>query len=507
MTEVQRRVVSELRPHARNQAIYGDQADDALVTSIREHGVMVPLLVTRDGLIVSGHRRWQAARRAGLDSVPVLEFWSDDEHEILSAVLESNRQRQKTNEQLIREYHLWEEIESWRARQRQGTRTDLNGDFPANLREGSGEASELAAQRVGRKPRTMEKGDQVVQAIDGLEARGGTEMAEDLRFELNGKSIDAAHRLAQAWGLLTRSEPPPSLSDDYPLLTLSAWRTLPPAEQRRQLERPRSSTFKFNDQSTTKIEWAEWSWNPVTGCKHDCSYCYARDLALGRGRIAGYPQGFEPTLLPERLSAPRNTRLPAQAADRIGWRNVFTCSMADLFGKWVPREWIESVLEAVRDNPQWNFLFLTKFPRRLTEFTFPSNAWVGTTVDAQARVKLAEDAFAQVKAAVRWLSIEPLLEPLQFEHLEYFDWLAIGGASRSSETPEWHPPLEWVVDLERQAGAVGARVYHKSNLYERRREYPGVEVSSPLDVPRAFHMQYLQRDVLKPQAYAKEMKL
>jgi protein gp37 len=504
MTELELRNVSALRPHPKNQAIYGDKADDGLIASVRAHGVMDPLVVTRDGLIVSGHRRWHAARRVGLEQVPVIEFWSDDENEILRALLEHNRQRVKTEEQTVREYMVWREVESWFARQRQAT---LNNSLPANLREArKGEASEFAADRVGRKSRTMEKGADVVQAIDGLEARGGAEMAEDLRSELNGKSVDAAHRMAQAWGLLTKPEAAPAQNDAYPLLTLSAWRAMSAAEQRSQLERPRSTDIKFNEQSTTKIEWAQWSWNPVTGCKHDCSYCYARDLALGRGRIAAYPQGFEPTFLPERLSAPKNTRVPSEASTQIGYRNVFTCSMADLFGRWVPQEWINGVLEVVRDNPQWNFLFLTKFPQRLAEFEFPDNAWVGTTVDAQARVKLAEDAFAKVKASVRWLSIEPLLEPLQFEHLEHFDWLAIGGASASSETPAWHPPLSWVADLEHQAQLVGARVYHKSNLYEPKREYPGSPDHQPLHVADVFHMRYLQRDVLEPRKYAAEMK-
>jgi protein gp37/ParB-like chromosome segregation protein Spo0J len=501
MTEIEMRGVAALRPHPQNQAIYGDSADDGLIASVRAHGVMEPLVVTRDRLIVSGHRRWHAAKQAGLDQVPVIEFWSDDENEVLRALLEHNRQRVKTEEQTIREYMVWREVEGWFARQRM---IDAHA-APANLRQ-QGEASEFAAQRVGRRPRTMEKGADVVQAIDGLEGRGGADMAQDLRAELNGKSVDAAHRMAQAWGLLTKPEAALAKNDAYPLLTLSAWRAMSTAEQREQLERPRSTDIKFNEQSTTKIEWAQWSWNPVTGCKHDCSYCYARDLALGRGRIAAYPQGFEPTLLPERLSAPKNTRVPSEAATQIGYRNVFTCSMADLFGRWVPQEWIDGVLEVVRDNPQWNFLFLTKFPQRLAEFEFPDNAWVGTTVDAQARVKLAEDAFARVKATVRWLSIEPLLEPLEFEHLERFHWLAIGGASASSETPAWHPPVSWVADLERQADAVGARVYHKANLYAPRREFPGSEMSSPLNIPDAFHMRYLQRDVLQPRRYANEMR-
>ena len=89
--------------------------------------------------------------------------------------------------------------------------------------------------------------------------------------------------------------------------------------------------------------------------------------------------------------------------------------MADLFGRWVPGEWIERILATVAANPQWNFLFLTKFPKRMSEFVIPPNAWMGTTVDLQARVANAEKVFEKVKASVRWLSIEPMLEPLRIQ--------------------------------------------------------------------------------------------
>lgn len=297
---------------------------------------------------------------------------------------------------------------------------------------------------------------------------------------------------------LVINEPPLDPADG--LITLPVWQQFSPAQRQRVLARPRRMNT-FNEQQSTSIEWARWSWNPVTGCRHNCSFCYARDIAQ-----RFYPQGFVPTFIPERLDAPQHTRVPSSAASDIGYKNVFTCSMADLFGKWVPREWIEAVLASVSDNPQWNFLFLTKFPQRLTEFEFPDNAWIGTTVDAQARVKNAEAAFAKVRASVRWLSLEPLLEPLQFERLDLFDWLVIGGASASTETPAWHPPLAWVADLEHQAKVAGARVYHKTNLYDRRREYPGGELATPINIAEAFHMQYLQRDVLEPRSYAREMR-
>jgi protein gp37 len=124
--------------------------------------------------------------------------------------------------------------------------------------------------------------------------------------------------------------------------------------------------LKMNDQKTDNIEWALWSWNPVTGCLHNCDYCYARDIA---NRF--YPQAFKPSIVPARLSAPANTQVPEEASHNVGYKNVFTCSMADLFGKWVPAEWIQAVLDVARANPQWNFLFLTKFPIRMAEFDFP----------------------------------------------------------------------------------------------------------------------------------------
>jgi len=226
-----------------------------------------------------------------------------------------------------------------------------------------------------------------------------------------------------------------------------------------------SSVF---NRTNDNVEWALWTWNPVTGCLHDCPYCYARDIA---NRF--YPEKFEPVFHPWRLSAPQHTLLPEKAAEtNVGEKNVFVCSMADLFGKWVPQGWIDAVLDTVRQHSQWNFLFLTKFPQKLSEQTFPDNAWVGTTVDRQHRVAVAEKAFANTKASVKWLSCEPLEERLDFSSLEMFDWIVLGGRSRSSQMPEFQPEWEWVEHLVEQARAANCMVYFKPNLKTRPREYP-----------------------------------
>lgn len=128
----------------------------------------------------------------------------------------------------------------------------------------------------------------------------------------------------------------------------------------------------------TKIDWATMSWNPVTGCRHGCPYCYARRTAtrfnagledpapLAGGlhvlpekiKATPYPYGFEPTLHRYRLGQPQNTKEP---------QTVFVCSMADLFGRWVPTSWIVEVLDACRKAPQHRYLFLTKNPARYLE--------------------------------------------------------------------------------------------------------------------------------------------
>lgn len=272
-------------------------------------------------------------------------------------------------------------------------------------------------------------------------------------------------------------------------ITLDRWESMTPLAKQEALATAHKSGKKFNDQGENEgIQWALWSWNPVTGCRHNCPYCYARDIA---NRF--YETKFEPALWPSRLSAPKNTPFPHDKIDveerparRLGLGNVFTCSMADLFGRWVPDEWVNLVLDAAREAPQWNFLFLTKFPQRMAEFEFPANAWVGTSVDCQARVANAEKAFRKIKAGVKWLSCEPLIEPLKFTDLGAFDWVVLGGASDSTQTPEWKPPRQWVNAIKAEAERLKVRVYEKPNLYRPLQEYPGFDAPEPMQAPESL---------------------
>jgi len=472
MTNEIRRVF-DLRPHPKNHEIYNDHADADLIESVRVKGVLNPLLITFDNRIINGHRRWEAAQKAGVDQVDVVVFASRDELDILDALIESNRQRVKTNEQRLNEAIASEWIEEERAKFRKMSGKTIDPSQPVAYGQSNGKTVEILGKRIDRSGEFVRQGLPVAKAIKKLESEGKQREAEQLRLVLN-RNVSKANEKARDEGHI---DPPQQRQTPKPepkvanFVTLEQWNELGD-EERRILLTPSLSGSQFNDQKNDNIEWAHWSWNPVTGCKHDCPYCYARDIAM-----RFYDQKFEPAFLPDRLSAPANTRYPSDAQMDIGQRNVFTCSMADLFGRWVPREWIEAVLDVVANAHQWNFLFLTKFPIRLSEFEFPDNAWVGTTVDCQARVKNAEKAFKAVRAKVKWLSCEPLLEPLEFTDLAMFQWIVLGGASESTQTPMWRPPRAWITRIESAAHNAGCMVYEKTNLLplQRLREYPGMD--------------------------------
>lgn len=222
------------------------------------------------------------------------------------------------------------------------------------------------------------------------------------------------------------------------------------------------STF---NETNSMVDWAKWTWNPITGCHHGCEYCYARDIALSERMKAVYPTGFEPTFHPERLMAPANT--PATKIYGQKDKNVFVCSMADLFGKWVPLDWIKQVMDAMIANPQWTYLCLTKFPQRLKDINdlyggFPDHVWVGTSIDNQARVGLAERCFKDIDAKVKWLSVEPLITQLRFDDLTGFNWVVIGGQSAQNGLPSFTPPLEWVGHIYDVAKRDGCKVFCKT---------------------------------------------
>ena len=250
----------------------------------------------------------------------------------------------------------------------------------------------------------------------------------------------------------------------------------------------------------TKIEWCDSTWNPVTGCLHNCEYCYARGIAnrfgghtgikigverkainntthypfldllpevekpmqvctkdkSGKERYAPYPYGFTPTLHRYRLDEPTKNKKP---------QNIFVCSMADIFGEWVPDEWIREVFAACEKAPWHNYLFLTKNGSRYEQLGLlldKDNYWYGTT---RTGINRALECGASDNKNI-FLSLEPLLAPIDnatLNAIELWNWVIIGcetGNRKSKVVPE----KEWIDSIVKQCKEADVPVFMKDSL-------------------------------------------
>lgn len=328
-----------------------------------------------------------------------------------------------------------------------------------------------AAKAVGASPRAVEQAARVAKVAPDLlpHVQAGT------------MALDRAHREAQQRERqVAASRPAPETPkvDEKQTITL-----LDHKGKAYEYPKPKGKAT-FNQQKGTEIGWAMWSWNPVTGCNHGCDYCYARAIATSRDMAPYYPAGFTPLFHYERLDAPANTPVPARATDDPAHGRVFVCSMADLFGAWVPQEWIDQVVASTVANPQWEYLYLTKFPQRYDRLQLPESGWIGASVDEQHRAEPTLAAMRKVSGVkVKWLSLEPLLEPIKFSTLEGIDLIVIGAQSENvGQNPAFSPPFEWVADLVATARRDGCKVWLKTNLLgQASGQWPGMQM--PQEVP------------------------
>lgn len=261
---------------------------------------------------------------------------------------------------------------------------------------------------------------------------------------------------------------------------------------------------------STRIDWCDASWNPVTGCLHGCEYCYARGIAnrfgflkddgklheLNKpctrdyyedGEIAQadvkqpYPNSFAPTFHRYRLDEPQRWKKP---------RTIFVCSMADLFGDWVPWEWIWAVFEACDKAPQHRYIFLTKNPKRymmmynsryIREMNakYPDkpmkqteeykdvpplprrdNWWFGSTLDSisakRASLGITDHTF---------VSIEPLTERMDVGLGSFGgdEWVIIG-AETGNRKGKVIPKKDWVMQIVEAASITHMKVFMKESL-------------------------------------------
>lgn len=214
----------------------------------------------------------------------------------------------------------------------------------------------------------------------------------------------------------------------------------------------------MSDQSA--IEWTDATWNPVTGCSKvspGCAHCYAETFAERFRGVPGHPfeQGFDLKLRAERLTLPLKWKEP---------RRIFVNSMSDLFHESVPDDFIKQIFEVMRQAKQHIFQVLTKRAERMLEWTrdqfitgaqastgknsWPGHVWLGVSVENQRYTSRIE-YLQQTPALIRFLSVEPLLGPVNLEgpSLEGIHWVIVGGESGPRARPV---KPEWVAKIRHQ---------------------------------------------------------
>lgn len=234
----------------------------------------------------------------------------------------------------------------------------------------------------------------------------------------------------------------------------------------------------------TKIDWTDMSWNPVTGCLHDCTYCYAKgithrfgspenangelhvlDIAeIRKGKDGAYvanpyPFGFDPTFHKYRLEQPAHTKVP---------QRIFVGSMTDLFGEWVPDEWIMQVFSACQRAIGHTYMFLTKNPARYWKLfddgklLLYDDIWYGSTITG------AEKSLTYVTGlrVNTFLSIEPIMNKVEIpeESLAEINWVIIGAETGSGKKVV--PERSWIENIVAACNAARVPVFMKSNLEE-----------------------------------------
>lgn len=208
----------------------------------------------------------------------------------------------------------------------------------------------------------------------------------------------------------------------------------------------------------TKIEWTDYTWNPITGCSRGCPYCYARRMAFRlRGRY-GYPEDypFAVTFHKDRLDEPYSRRKPAR---------IFTCSMGEMFDHLVPRNWLEQIFEIMENTQRHVYQVLTKRYYDLTAHDYPENLWLGVSQDNKTTDTDAIRALLASKVRVKFISFEPLLGPLPDdianEGLYGIDWVIIGAQTGHGAVK---PDPEWVEQIISEASYFDIPIFLKNNL-------------------------------------------
>lgn len=208
---------------------------------------------------------------------------------------------------------------------------------------------------------------------------------------------------------------------------------------------------------TTKIEWTERTWNPVTGCtkkSEGCLHCYAEVMArrlhaMGNPR---YIHGFKVTMHEDLVNLPSQWKKPS---------SIFVCSMSDLFHEDVTFEFVDKVFATITATPQHTYQVLTKRPERMQVYfktrNVPYNAWIGTTIESPNSIYRLE-ILKSINARIRFVSCEPLLADLGDVDLRGIQWVIVGGESGVSARPMKEA---WAINIRNKCSELNIPFFFK----------------------------------------------
>lgn len=221
----------------------------------------------------------------------------------------------------------------------------------------------------------------------------------------------------------------------------------------------------LNKQGPKKIDWCNFSWNPISGCLHDCSYCYLKKMSE-RFKL----DMMKPRFRQENLDDLRKL----ERIVNINRQKIFVGSSGDMWGDWVDWKDIIEVLEICEENPKHIFQFLTKNPEMYNNFDCIENGWYGTTDDGTTRCEFNVENLIDYtpKAKIRFVSYEPLLfEPESQYALDGIHWIIIGADSSKGACA---PPYKWANNLIVSARERGIAVWIKDNYgyLDKIKEFP-----------------------------------
>ena len=216
--------------------------------------------------------------------------------------------------------------------------------------------------------------------------------------------------------------------------------------------------------ATTKIRWADASWNPVTGCtkiSQGCVNCYAERIAENKRGTLAFPNGFDIQLRPHKLRDPIKWKEP---------RRVFVNSMSDLFHPHIPGDYLKQVWDTMLTASHHTYQVLTKRTHRMAHkieelgLETAPHIWLGTSAENQEAADLRLPVLAAIDTPVRFVSAEPLLGPLSLEPwIEYLHWVIVGGESGPGHR---HMDYDWARQLRDEAREEGVAFFYKQgNAY------------------------------------------